>query len=70
MRCSVAITCYPPDRRRRDLDNILKSALDSLVHARAIVDDSLIDELHVIRADSKPPGHIRILIRKMEATNK
>lgn len=66
--CSVWINCYPPDRRRRDLDNILKGALDSLVHAKAILDDSLIDELHVLREQPKAPGHVRILIRKMEAT--
>ena len=44
----VAVQVYPPDRRRRDLDNLLKASLDGLC-AGLGVDDSTIAELHVYR---------------------
>lgn len=50
-RLSVSVVAYPPDRRARDLDNILKAALDALQHARAFEDDSQIDRLIVDRGE-------------------
>ena len=38
---------YPPDSRRRDLDNVLKCTLDALVHAGLMEDDSQIKHLDV-----------------------
>lgn len=48
----ILIEAYPPDRRRRDLDNILKSLLDSLQYAEVYEDDSQIDFLAIRRNDS------------------
>jgi len=36
-----------PDRRRRDLDNLLKSLLDALDHADVYEDDSQIQDLRI-----------------------
>ena len=36
-----------PDRRRRDLDNLLKSLLDALDHANVYEDDSQIRDLRI-----------------------
>jgi crossover junction endodeoxyribonuclease RusA len=49
-RLSVRILAYMPDRRRRDLDNLLKSAMDALTHAGVWADDSQIDSLLIERA--------------------
>ena len=49
-RLSVAIEAWMPDKRRRDLDNLLKSLLDSLTHAGVWDDDSQIDALAIWRA--------------------
>jgi len=48
-RLSVSILAYPPDRRKRDLDNVLKSLLDALMHAGVYSDDSQIDKLTISR---------------------
>lgn len=42
-RLEVSILAEPPDRRRRDLDNVLKAILDGIVSAGVIDDDSLVD---------------------------
>lgn len=43
----VEIVAFRPDRRRRDLDNLLKSILDSLTHAGVWTDDSLVADLRI-----------------------
>jgi crossover junction endodeoxyribonuclease RusA len=49
-RLRVEIQAHVPDRRRRDLDGMLKAVLDALTHARVYEDDSLIDDLRITRA--------------------
>lgn len=47
----LKVEIYPPDKRRRDADNILKSLLDALQHAELYENDSQIKELNVIMYD-------------------
>lgn len=61
-RLSVSITVYPPDRRRRDLDNMMKAPLDLLTHAGVYADDSQIDRLLIQRAAVTPGGRVEIEI--------
>lgn len=44
---TVQIEAWAPDRRKRDLDNILKATLDALTHAGAIEDDSQVWDLRI-----------------------
>lgn len=67
-RLSVAILAYMPDRRVRDLDNILKSLLDSLSHAGAMEDDGQIDRILVQRCGIEKPGRVEVLIKPFDAT--
>jgi crossover junction endodeoxyribonuclease RusA len=43
----VEIVAYRPDRRLRDLDNLLKAPLDALTHAQVWKDDSQIRDLRI-----------------------
>lgn len=49
---------YPPDNRRRDLDNVLKSMFDALQHGGAYKDDSQILRIvaHKREAHADEPG--------------
>jgi crossover junction endodeoxyribonuclease RusA len=51
-RLSVQIDAWMPDRRRRDLDNILKATLDGLTHCGVWEDDSQIDHISIRRVPS------------------
>ena len=64
-RLSVKILVNPPDRRRRDIDNLTKVPLDALTHAAVWEDDSQIDELYIRRDAVTPGGTITIQIQQL-----
>lgn len=61
-RLEMTIDVYPPDRRRRDLDNLQKGLLDALAHGRAYLDDSQIDRLVIQRRHVARLGKVRVRI--------
>jgi Holliday junction resolvase RusA-like endonuclease len=61
-RLAITIDVYPPDRRRRDLDNALKALLDALQHGGAYHDDAQIDDLHIRRGACVPGGRVCVRI--------
>ena len=62
----LRLLVHPPDKRRRDLDNVLKAILDALEHAGAVRDDSQVEMLHVRRKDPRPPrGYVEVWCREM-----
>lgn len=62
-RLSIGVELYPPDRRKRDIDNFGgKSLLDALTHAGIIEDDSLVDELRIVRKEVVKEGKCRVFI--------
>lgn len=67
-RLAIKICAAPPDRRARDLDNILKSLLDALTYGKLIRDDSQFDEIHIIRMPPSKPGTVTIFINPLENT--
>jgi len=66
-RLAVAIVAAPPDRRRRDLDNLLKSLLDAITHAGIWLDDNQVDDLRVVRAAPGQGGRVEITISPLAA---
>lgn len=66
----VFIELYPPDNRRRDVDNSLKCCLDALTHAGVYEDDSQIKDLRVVMREAIPPdGMIHVTIKEKEPMN-
>lgn len=62
----VQIDVYPPDNRRRDLDNVLKSLLDSLQHAGCYKDDFQITSIAIQRLATSPPlGKVLVKIEML-----
>lgn len=65
---AVEIELYPPDRRRRDLDNCLKSILDALEEGNAYHDDSQVVCLNATKCDPVRGG--RLIVRVSEFRGK
>lgn len=63
-RVALAMDAFPPDRRRRDLDNLQKSVLDSLEHAGVYEDDSQIDVLAVARREPVSGGRLGLTVER------
>jgi crossover junction endodeoxyribonuclease RusA len=59
-RIALCMDAFPPDRRRRDLDNIAKPVLDALEHAGIYLDDGQIDLLLTRRRQTVKGGNLRI----------
>ncbi len=65
-RLEVCIEAYPPDRRKRDIDNLLKAILDVLGDYGVYADDSQIDVLRIRRREiHKPGGCVRVHISEL-----
>ena len=66
-KLGLVIAAYPPDRRKRDLDNLLKATLDALVFAKVIKDDGDIDELGIARREVTPGGRLVLRLGNVSA---
>ena len=61
-RLAIAVTLFPPDRRRYDLDNRLKAVLDSLTEARVWEDDRHVKIIHLEEGGIVKGGACRVCI--------
>jgi crossover junction endodeoxyribonuclease RusA len=61
-RIALYMDAFPPDHRKRDLDNLQKPVLDALEHAGIYEDDSQIDLLITRRGVVSDGGSIRVRI--------
>ncbi len=52
-RLAVEVEVFPPDNRRRDVDNVIKALLDALQHGGAYLDDSQIVRLTHREAEAR-----------------
>ncbi len=66
-RLAVRIEVRPPDRRRRDLDNVQKAVFDSLQHAGVYEDDWQIDRIEVQRGPVVEGGSVVVEIVEVAA---
>lgn len=63
-RLCVDVILYPPDKRKRDLDNHMKALLDALTHAGLWEDDEQIDQLQIYRGEVIKAGGARVEINQ------
>lgn len=59
-RVAVTVSVYPPDKRKRDLDNVLKTTLDALTRCGVWDDDSQVDCITVMRRYCVKGGKVEV----------
>lgn len=63
---AVTIHAYPPDKRKRDIDNIQKCLLDALEKAHVYENDNQIKDLHTIMCEPCKGGKAVVAIRNIQ----
>jgi len=56
---------YPPDRRVRDLSNVVKILEDSLTAAGVWEDDGQVDDQHVLRMPPTQDGAVEVTVGRL-----
>ena len=64
-RLRVRIVAHPPDKRRRDLDNLQKALLDGLEYAGVFDDDGQIDDLRIVRGERVRGGRVVVEVEEV-----
>lgn len=71
MACEVEVTLdvFPPDRRRRDIDNVQKALLDALQKGGAYEDDYQIRKLTTERWEVVENGRVTVMVKEAGRRN-
>jgi len=62
----LEVLIFPPDRRRRDIDNVQKALLDALEHGGAYHDDSQIVKLTIEKRSPTHGGKTLVRIQRRQ----
>jgi len=65
-KIALIVWAYPPDKRKRDISNLLKIIEDSLQDAGVFDDDFNIDFIEIKRCAIKKEGGLTVMIETME----
>ena len=68
-KVKLHVDVFPPDRKKRDLDNLNKCLLDSLQFSGIIKDDYDIDYLSMRRCEVTPGGKVIVQIEPINTGN-
>ncbi len=63
---AMKVRAYPPDRRKRDIDNIQKPLLDALEKARAFYNDCQIKHLTTVMKEPVQGGKTIVTIKTLK----
>lgn len=66
---AVTLNIYPPDKRKRDIDNINKALFDALEHAKVYDNDCQIKSLYSYKNDFEGNPRVEVIIEKMTNEN-
>jgi crossover junction endodeoxyribonuclease RusA len=61
-KLQMSINLFPPDKRRRDIDNVLKALLDALTKGGLMEDDSQVKRLDVEMMNSLD-GRVEVYVK-------
>lgn len=64
-RLALKALLYPPDRRKRDIDNVGKAILDAIECSGLIVDDEQFDALMFQRCEIVPGGRVDLQLLEL-----
>lgn len=64
-RLRLELYIYPPDNKKRDLDNLCKAVLDALQHAGLYTDDFHIQQLYVQRCEVRKFGEVEFILQSL-----
>ena len=64
-RLQVDVVVFPPDNRRRDVDNVQKALLDALEHGGMYSDDNQIVRLAIEKGEAIAGGKTIVRIRSL-----
>ena len=67
IRLFMELFVYPPDRRKRDLDNLVKPLQDALQHAKMFDDDGQIDGFSIWRKSPVDGGVVNVYLEPFNA---
>lgn len=62
---ALRLDIYPPDRRKRDIDNINKALFDALEHAKVYENDAQIKMVTSIKHDFDGEGRVEVIVDEM-----
>ena len=65
-KIALIVWAYPPDKRKRDISNLLKIIEDSLQDAGVFDDDFNINFIEIKRCEIKKGGGLTVMIETME----
>lgn len=67
-RLKLTLDIWPPDRMRRDLDNLLKALMDALQHGGCCKDDGQVKTIHAQMHsynDMYPLGRAEVILERL-----
>lgn len=65
-KLQLTLLIYPPDEKKRDIDNVCKAICDALQFAGIYTDDFKIWVLHVERREVRKGGEVEFTIKGIE----
>jgi crossover junction endodeoxyribonuclease RusA len=64
-RLHMVVKLYPPDKRKRDIDNVLKALLDAIAKGGLMVDDNQVKKLDIEMMDSIE-GAVEVYVQEIK----